>query len=147
MNNKITIICKTSEGEEIQTKINPDETVKRLIEKIKKFIENCKFLDLYFDDKKLEPSLKVCQTGLKNNSIVYSKNEIKVIEEGLNLKEINIQFFYDDKMNIPTSNSNIELTSLLKLCLLKEISQVINQSILVDLKDETKIILEILKTF
>ena len=145
MNNKITIICKTSEGQEIQTKINPDETIKKLIEKIKKYIENCKFLDLYFDNKKLDPSLKICQTGLKNNSIVESKNEIKVIEEGLNLKEIDIQFFYDDQMNIPTTNSNIELTSLLKLCLLKEISQVINQSILVDLKDETKIILEILK--
>ena len=145
MDNKITIICKTETGNEIKIRIKPDETIQKLIDKIMKEIKDCKYLELYFNNILLNPSLIISKTGLKNNSHIYIKNEIRSIEEGLTLKEINIQFFYDKTKNIPTFNSNVNLTSLLKLCLLKEISHVIESEQLINLTSEIRVIIEILK--
>ena len=107
-------------------------------------------MKLYFKEKLLDPSLSIIQCGLKNNDVVISKDEIYYIEEGFSFKknkikkEINIQFLkIPEKENI--NNSNVELTSLLKLCLLKEISAKITPNQLEKLPDLDKSILEILK--
>ena len=224
MNKLITIFCKTEKGEKIKIEISPNKTIKDLKEIIKNKIR-CSDLDLYFKDKKLNPSSTIFQSGLRDNDTLISKNETfrinegkeydynsKLIFEGEYLngeffgggiiyggrgegkeyegeflndlkkekafipkkkgvdikpkekdilekipikkqeqekgefgeKEINIKFLkLPNKNNI--ENSNAELTSLLKLCLLKEISAKIDPDKLKKLPDTVKLILNILK--
>ena len=48
-----------NDGELIKVKIRPSKTIKDLIKKIFDKRENCHDLDLYFKDKKLNPSLTI----------------------------------------------------------------------------------------
>ena len=183
-----------TDGELIKVKIRPSKTIQDLINKILVKRKNCHDLDLYFKDKKLIPTLTISQSGLRNNDIVFSKNESYRVEESLNIekvpqenflfpniyddedlhfekkskkykkenkdyeeealyldkvdpietKEINIKFLrFPGAKNIP--NSNEELTSLLKLCLMKELSAKIESYKLEGLPDKIKLILKILK--
>ena len=156
MNNLISIICKSEDGQKFSINIGKNKKIKDLIEMLKATItkqfkkKRCVELKLYFKEKLLDPSLSIIQCGLKNNDVVISKDEIYYIEEGFSFKknkikkEINIQFLkIPEKENI--NNSNVELTSLLKLCLLKEISAKITPNQLEKLLDLDKSILEILK--
>ena len=72
------------------------------------------------------------------------RNFIKKKESEEGEKEINIKFLRLPNKN-NTENSNAELTSLLKLCLLKEISTILEPNKLEKLPDLVKIILNILK--
>ena len=142
-NNKITLFVKSENGQIIQTKISPNETIDDLKEVIKRKT-GCRNLDLYFKEKKLDPTLTLYQSGLKNNDTLNSKDEEYLIEEGLEKKEINIKFLgLPSKKYIP--NSNIELSSLLKLCLLKEISSKIEENQIKKLPVIIQLILDILK--
>ena len=194
MDKHITIICQMTDGELIKVKIRPSKTIQDLINKIMDKRKNCHDLDLYFKDKKLIPTLTISQSGLRNNDIVFSKNESYRVEESLTIekvpkenflfpniyddedlhfekkskkykkeykdyeeealyldkedpiktKEINIKFLrFPGAKNIP--NSNEELTSLLKLCLMKELSAKIESYKLEGLPDKIKLILKILK--
>ena len=131
MDNLITIVVKLEYGEIIKIEISPNKKIKDILDIIKKKAK-CRDLDLKFKDKLLDPSLTIYKSGLKNNDLIISENEEYLIEEGMesediNLKEINIKFLkLLTGSNVP--NYNIELTSLLKLCLLKEISSKIEQN-------------------
>lgn len=89
------------------------------------------------------------KSGLKNNNLIISEKEEYLIEEGMereeiNLKKINIKF-----LRLPTDkkapNYTGELSSLLKLCLLKEISSKIESNLISKFPDIIRLILEILK--
>ena len=148
MDNLITIVVKLEYGEIIKIEISPNKKIKDILDIIKKKAK-CRDLDLKFKDKLLDPSLTIYKSGLKNNDLIISENEEYLIEEGMepediNLKEINIKFLkLLTGSNVP--NYNIELTSLLKLCLLKEISSKIEQNKLEKLPDIIRLILKILK--
>ena len=183
MNKLITIFCKTEKGENIKIEISPNKTIKDLKEIIKNKI-GCHDLDLYFKDKKLNPSSTIFQSGLRDKDSIISKSESYKIDEacviqkekavikkknGMGIvpkirpgnilekiipikkkepesgeKQINIKFLkLPNKTNI--ENSNAELTSLLKLCLLKEISVKIEPNKLEKFPDVVKLILNILK--
>ena len=148
MDNLIIIVVKLEYGEIIKIEISPNKKIKDILDIIKKKAK-CRDLDLKFKDKLLDPSLTIYKSGLKNNDLIISENEEYLIEEGMepediNLKEINIKFLkLLTGSNVP--NYNIELTSLLKLCLLKEISSKIEQNKLEKLPDIIRLILKILK--
>ena len=159
MNKLITIFCKTEKGEKIKIEISPNKTIKDLKEIIKNKI-GCNDLDLYFKDKKLNPSSTIFQSGLRDKDTIISKSESYKFDEACVIqkekavikekkgksgeKQINIKFLkLPNKTNI--ENSNAELTSLLKLCLLKEISVKIDPNKLEKFPDVVKLILNILK--
>ena len=149
MENKFVIFCKSEDGKVLRLETNPNETINDLIKLIKKKVEGYSELKLYKTEKKedkdlLNISLTINQCGLKNKSTVYAKIITVVILEGQERKVINIKFFKDtDRKYIP--NSNVKLTSLLKLSLLKEISAKIDLANHQNLPELTKAILEILK--
>ena len=149
MDNKFVIFCKCDDGKVLRLEIKPNETIKDLIKLIKKKVEEYNELNLYRTEQKadkdlLDISLTINQCGLKNKSTVYAKIITFVTLEGQERKVINIKFLKDnDNKNIP--NSNINLTSLLKLSLLKEISAKIDLENHQNLPELTKAILEILK--
>ena len=153
MDNYITIRCKTRDGKIIEIGIRLNETIGDLKEAIINEIK-CGKIELYFKGKQLNESETIYQSGLKNNDIVDVRdiNEGHRIEEAfvikreapIETKEINIKFLsLLGGKNLP--NSNEELTSLLKLCLLKEISAKIQPYQIEGLPDKIKLILKILK--
>ena len=144
MDNKITILCKVSNGKIVHILINPNETISKLIERIIKKLKGFISLSLEFNGKVLEKSSTISESGLKNNSTVNTKDEECYDDEGLEKKIIEIQFIKQPKNTNPP-NSNYELTSLLKLCLLKEIAGKIQDEKLENLPDLVKLIMEILK--
>ena len=144
MDNKITILCKVSNGKIVHILINPNETISKLIERIIKKLKGFISLSLEFNGKVLEKSSTISESGLKNNSTVNTKDEECYDDEGLEKKIIEIQFIKQPKNTNPP-NSNYELTSLLKLCLLKEIAGRIQDEKLENLPDLVKLIMEILK--
>ena len=144
MDNKITILCKVSNGKIVHILINPNETISKLIERIIKKLKGFISLSLEFNGKVLEKSSTISESGLKNNSTVNTKDEECYDDEGLEKKIIEIQFIKQPK-NTNAPNSNYELTSLLKLCLLKEIAGRIQDEKLENLPDLVKLIMEILK--
>ena len=146
---KIIIFCKCDDGKVLRLKINPNETIKDLIELIKKKVEEYDELNLYINEQKadkdlLDISLTINQCGLKNKSTVYAKIIISVTLEGQERKVINIKFLKHPKNKIIPKYKN-ELTSLLKLALLKEIASKIDLDNHSNLPELTKMILEILK--
>ena len=141
MDNKITILCKASNGKIVHILINPNETISKLIERIINKLKGFISLSLEFI---LEKSSTISESGLKNNSTVNTKDEECYDDEGLEKKIIEIQFIKQPKNTNPP-NSNYELTSLLKLCLLKEIAGRIQDEKLENLPDLVKLIMEILK--
>ena len=144
MDNKITILCKVSNGKIVHILINPNETISKLIERIINKLKGFISLSLEFNGKVLEKSSTISESGLKNNSTVNTKDEECYDDEGLEKKIIEIQFIKQPKNTNPP-NSNYELTSLLKLCLLKEIAGRIQDEKLENLPDLVKLIMEILK--
>jgi predicted house-cleaning noncanonical NTP pyrophosphatase (MazG superfamily) len=144
MDNKITILCKASNGKIVHILINPNETISKLIERIINKLKGFISLSLEFNGKVLEKSSTISESGLKNNSTVNTKDEECYDDEGLEKKIIEIQFIKQPKNTNPP-NSNYELTSLLKLCLLKEIAGRIQDEKLENLPDLVKLIMEILK--
>ena len=144
MDNKITILCKVSNGKIVHILINPNETISKLIERIINKLKGFISLSLEFNGKVLEKSSTISESGLKNNSMVNTLDEECYDDEGLETKIINIQFIKQPK-NTNAPNSNYELTSLLKLCLLKEIAGKIQDEKLENLPDLVKLIMEILK--
>ena len=144
MDNKITILCKVSNGKIVHILINPNETISKLIERIINKLKGFISLSLEFNGKVLEKSSTISESGLKNNSTVNTKDEECYDDEGLEKKIIEIQFIKQPKNTNPP-NSNYELTSLLKLCLLKEIAGKIQDEKLENLPDLVKLIMEILK--
>ena len=144
MDNKITILCKVSNGKIVHILINPNEKISKLIERIIKKLKGFISLSLEFNGKVLEKSSTISESGLKNNSTVNTKDEECYDDEGLEKKIIEIQFIKQPKNTNPP-NSNYELTSLLKLCLLKEIAGKIQDEKLENLPDLVKLIMEILK--
>ena len=144
MDNKITILCKVSNGKIVHILINPNETISKLIERIINKLKGFRNLSLEFNGKLLQTNSTISESGLKNNSMVNTKDEECYDDEGLETKIINIQFIKQPK-NTNAPNSNYELTSLLKLCLLKEIAGKIQDEKLKDLPDLVKLIMEILK--
>ena len=149
MDNKIIIFCKIEDGKVLQLKISPDERIYDLINKITDKVSEYKELDIYRNEEKkdkdlLDINLTIKQCGLTNKSTVFVKIKDSVILEGQELKEIDIKFLLQRKnKNIP--NSNKELSSILKLSLLKEISSKIDLENHKNLPDLIKAILEILK--
>ena len=149
MDNKIIIFCKIEDGKVLQLKISPDERIYDLINKITDKVSEYKELDIYRNEEKkdkdlLDINLTIKQCGLTNKSTVFVKIKESVILEGQELKEIDIKFLLQRKnKNIP--NSNKELSSILKLSLLKEISSKIDLENHKNLPDLIKAILEILK--
>ena len=144
MDNKITILCKVSNGKIVHILINPNETISKLIERIIKKLKGFRNLSLEFNGKLLQTNSTISGSGLKNNSMVNTKDEECYDDEGLETKIINIQFIKQPK-NTNAPNSNYGLTSLLKLCFLKEIAGKIQDEKLKDLPDLVKLIMEILK--
>ena len=74
MDKLITIVCVLKNGEKLTFEISPNKTIQDLKEMIKKKIK-CYSLDLYFKDKKLNPSATIFQSGLRNNDTVFVKYE------------------------------------------------------------------------
>ena len=147
MNNEIVIFCKLENGKIIRLITNFNETIGDLFEKIKAKVKGLRELNLYKEEEKknpLSPSLTINQTGIKNNSTIFMEDIESEIEEGQERKEINIQFFkLPSNKNVP--NYNTELTSLLKLSLLKEIANKIENNQIEKLSVITQSIMKILK--
>ena len=75
MDNKITILCKVSNGKIVHILINPNETISKLIERIIKKLKGFISLSLEFNGKVLEKSSTISESGLKNNSTVNTKDK------------------------------------------------------------------------
>lgn len=122
----------------------PDEKVSDLIEKYRNITNNhdpkLKFI---YNFQLLNPSLTLAEAGISNNSnifVIINHN----IKGGGNWydKEINIKFIRVSKNNI--YNNNQEIIGILKLCLLKEVSQKLSEDDLKKLPDLINYIMLIL---
>ena len=116
-----------SDNSRIHIHISPDEKVSDLIEKYRKvacdYGQSKKFI---FSGKNLNLELTVAEAGLFNSANIFVVNTINVIGGGCwYMKEINIKFITISK-NYNKKNDNKQIIGLLKLCLLKEVSQKIN---------------------
>ena len=134
-------------GKIIRLITNFNETIEDLFEKIKKKVKGLRELNLYKEEEKktlLTPSLTINQLRIKNNSTIFLEEVESEIEEGQEIKEINIQFFrLPSNKKLP--NYNTELTSLLKLSLLKEIANKFENVQIEKLTGITQSIMKILK--
>ena len=116
-----------SDNSRIHIHISPDEKVSDLIEKYRKvacdYGQSKKFI---FSGKNLNLELTVAEAGLFNSANIFVVNTINVKGGGCwYMKEINIKFITISK-NYNKKNDNKQIIGLLKLCLLKEVSQKIN---------------------
>ena len=106
---------------------NPEESLKEVIGRFKlKNLDLKKSYKFLFNSKSLFPEMKVCHSGLNNKSRIIFIDSERLKGAGYaswRYKIINIKFIKlikDINSNINIFNS--ELKSILKLCLLKEIS-------------------------
>ena len=114
----------------IPIEASPNMLVKELISLFMlKSGETSKF-KFIFNYKELIPELKIVQSGLTNGSKITVINTQSIVGAGYPrwyYKLINIKFIKISKsIDTNTTFFNSELTSLLKLCLLKEISSKFN---------------------
>ena len=124
---EINITFIHSDNSRIHIHISPDEKVSDLIEKYRKvacdYGQSKKFI---YSGKNLNLELTVAEAGLIYYPIIYVVNTINVKGGGCwYMKEINIKFITISK-NYNKKNDNKQIIGLLKLCLLKEVSQKIN---------------------
>ena len=122
-----TIYFVHSDNVRVHIHISPDEKVSDLIEKYRKvacdYGQSKKFI---FSGKNLNLEITVAEAGLFNGAIIFVVNTINVKGGGCwYMKEINIKFITISK-NYNKKNDNKQIIGLLKLCLLKEVSQKIN---------------------
>ena len=121
-----------------------EEKVSDLIDKWRKITKNNdETLEFTFNAKNLNPSLTLAEAGIREGANIFAVS-IKPIKGAGGVvihKEINIKFIKLSK-NIIYNNENPELIGLLKLCLLKEVSQKISYN---DLKKLPELIYCIMK--
>ena len=131
--------------ENIEIESFPDEKVSDLI---KRFISltgiNDHTLKFIFNGKALNFDLTLAEAGLENSSKILVTNTIGIKGAGYWFhKEINIKFIKISKSN-NYKNHDKEIIGILKLCLLKEISQKITNDQLKKLPDLIYYIMQIL---
>ena len=129
------------------------EKVSDLINKYRKISgDNSQTKKFIFLAKVLNPSLSLADAGIKDKSDIYvveTENILVVEIKGIKgagswfEKEINIKFIKVSK-NILYNNNNKDIIGLSKLCLLKEVSQIIREDKLRKLPDLVYHIMEIL---
>ena len=102
-----------------------EEKVRDVINKFRaKANKKSDSLKFYFRAKRLNESLTLAEAGIENSSVIFVLNK-KNVQGGGGCdisKEINIKFIKLSQ-NIINNGSNPEIIGLLKLCLLKEVSQ------------------------
>ena len=139
----IIIFEQKSGGTTLTMQCSPEEKICDLLNRYKNKIQHQGEMEFIYRSKNLNENLTVTQCGLKNGSkiLVIFGGDI----EGAGywyMKEINIKFIKVLKNNI--YNNNLEIEGILKLCLLKEVSQKISRERLGKLPDLIKYIIEIL---
>ena len=109
-----------------------------------KFGHKWKFL---INGNKLNEHLTLAESRIYNNCIIYASDLTnKCIGAGESLSnEINIKFIKLSNNDIYYNNYNQELNSILKLCLLKELSQKISLDKLSNLPELIRVIIKLLK--
>ena len=124
----------------------------RILDLIKKYLSEAnldlillKLYEFIFNAKKLGVFSSIAKSGLTNNEIVLVVNTGLPKGAGYLInKEINIKFIRLSE-NCPCVIQNNQLTGLLKLCLLKEISYFLSDENLKKLPDLIKCIMKILR--
>ena len=121
----------------------PEERINDVLNKFRDKIGNKydKFIFI-FNSKNLDPSLTVAESGLGVMAIikVINTNPLPIGGGG---GEINIKFLRNSE-EYPNIIRNCELLSLLKLCLLKEISSKLDEEKIKSLPEKIKTIMRIL---
>ena len=127
----------------IEIQILSEEKVCDLIEKWRaKVGDNDSSLEFMLNDKYLDQSLTLAEAGIDINDTIYVVRTKGIKGGGAWLmKEINIKFIKLSQ-NFLNNNENSEIIGLLKLCLLKEVSQKISYD---NLKKLPKLIYCIIK--
>ena len=122
-----------------------DEKISILIEKYRKKSGDYDFSKKFiYNAKDLDINMTCGEAGLVELAKIFVKNTKGIKGAGYwYSKEINIKFILVSK-NVLNKNDNIEIIGLLKLCLLKEISQKISEDKLKALPDIVYYILKIL---
>ena len=124
-----------------------DEKISVIIDRFRCITQNNENnrLIFIFRAKVLNPSLTLAESGIENNSIIMVGETYNLIGvDGRKTKEINIKFIKISKCFI-NKNFNQELLGVLKLCLLKEISQKIPDDKLRQLPNISRYIIELMK--
>ena len=143
-NISLNIIFEKKPGETTLTmQCSPEEKICDLLNRYKNEIQQQGRMIFIYNGQSLNENLTVTQCRLKNGYkiLVIPRGDI----EGAGywyVKEINIKFIKVLKNNI--YNNNLEIEGILKLCLLKEVSQKISRERLGKLPDLIKYIIEIL---
>ena len=142
----IKFLYRSDKGEtEIEIESFLYENTNNLISKYKNLSNNkddeLKFI---FNARALNLDLTLAEAGLKNNSIIIVIKPKQIKKSGPWLiKEINIKFIKISKNN-NYKNNNQEIIGVLKLCLLKEVSQKIPYNRLAKLPTLIYYIMEII---
>jgi len=123
-----------------------DEKINVIIDRFRcKIQDNDGSLKFIFNAKELNPSLTVAESGIPEGSHIFVVRTMGVSGAGGWFpKEINIKFIKISKGFI-NKNYNQELLGVLKLCLLKEISQKIPDDKLRQLPNLSRYIIELMK--
>ena len=143
----IVLFLGPSSGEHssIMIETDIDEKISILIEKYRKKSGDYDFSKKFiYNAKDLDINMTCGEAGLVEWAKIFVKNTKGIKGAGYwYSKEINIKFILVSK-NVLNKNDNIEIIGLLKLCLLKEISQKISEDKLKALPDIVYYILKIL---
>ena len=150
--NAINVTFILEDGTIIMIESSTSEKVSTLIWKfiskvnniLGKFGHKWKFL---INGNKLNEHLTLAESGIYNDCIIYAFDLAnKCIGAGESLSnEINIKFIKLSNNDIYYNNYNQELNSILKLCLLKELSQKISLDKLSNLPELIRVIIKLLK--
>ena len=147
-NNNYLTIKFIYNNNEINIQATSEEKVKDLIEKYKAKanIHDPSFIFI-FSGKRLNESLNLAESGLYDKAIIYVvyREAIKGGGCAWIQKYIYIKFIKVQNKKLYKNISNNDLNSLLKLCLLKEISSKLNKHKISKLPELIQYIMEILR--
>ena len=126
--------------------VRPDEKVRDIIKRYRNMtLDNDLSKKFIFNAKKLDPDLTVAESNIYDNANIFVVSTKGARGSGGWLcKEINIRFIKVSN-ELLNKNLNFETFGLLKLCLLKEISLMINKDKLKNLPDLIRNIIMILR--
>ena len=136
------IMIESSTSEKVSTLIW--KFINKVNNTLGKFGHKWKFL---INGNKLNEHLTLAESGIYNDCSIYAFDLAnKCIGAGESLSnEINIKFIKLSNNDIYYNNYNQELNSILKLCLLKELSQKISLDKLSNLPELIRVIIKLLK--
>ena len=122
-----------------------DDKVSNLIDKFRNKTGECaRTLIFIFNKRELDFSLTIAEAGIRNRDLIMVVDRANVIGGGCWCgKIINVKFIKVTKSNI-YQNCNIGIKGILKLCLLKEISQKFPSEQLNNLPELIKYIMKIM---